>query len=241
MRMNLKSIGLGTALMAAGGSMAAAGASSLRGAPPVAKAIPLSTSTEVRLPGAVVVARKPTISEIVDIILSDSPPGARVATNGGTEEDRVASMLRVRTADRNLANRIASALVSEGKRSNIGTTLLVGILLTENPDLEPGATSPAGARGLMQVMPFHAGKWGCPSGDLFNVESNICHGVRILADELRHSRNLPSALQRYNGCVHGTNTPDCGLYASRVYRLARHSAVGPNEKVTAATPFAFGP
>ena len=59
----------------------------------------------------------------------------------------------------------------------------------------------------MQVMPFHAGKWGCGSADLFDIESNICHGVAVLADNLRGAKTLPKALLGYNGCVRGTNTP----------------------------------
>jgi soluble lytic murein transglycosylase-like protein len=89
----------------------------------------------------------------------------------------------------------------------------------------------------MQVMPFHAGNWGCSSSDLFEIDANICHGVQILADNLKHSRNLPAALQRYNGCVRGANTPDCYRYAGKVYRSARRTAVGLDGKVTATTPF----
>lgn len=197
----------------------------------------VSTKTaDLRLPGAVVVATRPSLSEILDLILGDrSFPDSRVAAT--KEEDRIAETLRSRTTDANRADSIAAALVREGKRSGIGATLLVGVLLTENPDLEPKATSSAGARGLMQVMPFHAGHWGCASSDLFDIESNICHGVRILADNLRHSRDLPTALLKYNGCVRGTNTPDCRRYARVVYRYARSEAVGPGGKVTASTPF----
>jgi hypothetical protein len=193
-------------------------------------------TADLRLPGAVVVATQPSLNEILDLILGErSFPGSRVVST--KEEDRIAAMLRSRTPDANRADRIAAALVREGKKSGIGATLLVGVLLTENPDLEPKATSSAGARGLMQVMPFHAGHWGCASSDLFDIESNICHGVRILADNMKHSRNLPAALLRYNGCVHGTSTPDCSRYARVVYRYARNEAVGPSGKVTASTPF----
>jgi soluble lytic murein transglycosylase-like protein len=166
------------------------------------------------LPAAVVVAKKPTLPDIVDLILGD-----RLPPRG--EQDRIASVLGKYTSDTDRANRIAAALVKEGRRRNIGTSLLVGVLLTENPGLDPRATSPVGARGLMQVMPFHAGKWGCGSTDLFDIESNICHGVAVLADNLKGARTLPSALLGYNGCVHGTNTPDCHRYPRTVYRLAR--------------------
>jgi len=201
---------------------------------------------EFRFAPAVVVATKPTLSEILDLILGEGGDRRTLAANArstdgalpeGSEEARIAALLRERTPDPERASRVAAALVREGRRANIGATLLVGVLLTENPDLEPRATSSVGARGLMQVMPFHAGNWGCSSSDLFDIDANICHGVQILADNLKHSRNLPAALQRYNGCVRGTNTPDCYRYAGKVYRSARRTAVGLEGKVTATTPF----
>jgi len=211
----------------------------------VATSQPLAAA-ELRFPAIVVVATRPTISEIVDLILGDGITRPALASNRtantgafpeGSEEARIASLLLKRTPDVGRVNRVAAALVREGRKANIGATLLVSVLLTENPDLEPRATSIVGARGLMQVMPFHAGKWGCGSNDLFDIDANICHGVQILADNLKHSRNLPAALQRYNGCVRGTNTPDCFRYAGKVYRYARRTAIGPDGKVTANTPF----
>jgi hypothetical protein len=190
-----------------------------------------AVASPLRLPGALVVAHRPSLNEIVDVILGESQ------ATSVTEEARIAAILKKRTSDANLADRIAKALVHEAKRASIGSTVLVGVLMAENPELEPRATSSVGARGLMQVMPFHAGKWGCATSDLFDIEANICHGVRILADNLKHSRNLPTALLRYNGCVRGTNTPDCHRYARTVYRYAQRSAVGPGGKVTKATPF----
>lgn len=188
--------------------------------------VPAVAVLSVPLAPAVVIARKPSLAEIVDLILGDRATDAgTVSADGkrasGSEEARIASVLRKYTTDSDRANRIAAALVREGHRRNIGSSLLVGVLLTENPDLDPRATSSVGARGLMQVMPFHAGKWGCGSGDLFNIESNICHGVAILADNLKGSKTLPAALLGYNGCVRGTNTPDCRRYPRIVYRLAR--------------------
>ena len=202
-------------------------------------------AAELRFAPALVVAKRPSLSEILDLILGGgTSPGLASSTSGtgetvpeGSEEAKIAAILRERTSDAGRANRVAAALIREGRRANIGATLLVGVLLTENPELEPRATSSVGARGLMQVMPFHAGNWGCSSSDLFDIDANICHGVQILADNLKHSRNLPAALQRYNGCVRGTNTPDCHRYAGKVYRSARRTAVGIDGKVTATTPF----
>lgn len=184
--------------------------------------------TSDSLPPAVVIARRPSLSEILDLVLRERPTaselaGSRQSTGEfpeGSDEAYVAGLLSHRTENRALVKRIAAAIVKEGRKRNVGTSLLVGVVLTENPWLDPRATSSVGARGLMQVMPFHAGKWGCGSRDLFDVESNICHGVAVLADNLYHAHTLPQALLGYNGCVRGTNTPDCWKYPRTVYRRA---------------------
>jgi soluble lytic murein transglycosylase-like protein len=88
----------------------------------------------------------------------------------------------------------------------------------------PGCTSPAGAVGIMQIMPFHSCRWGCSSRNLLNIESNICHGVNILASYIRTSPNLNKALLRYNGCVRGTNTPNCHTYPRKVLGYANHAS-----------------
>lgn len=119
--------------------------------------------------------------------------------------------------DRPHARRIALALVREGHRAGVDPRLLLAVMAVENPWLEPTAASFVGAIGLMQIMPFHAGAWGCAGVDLTDPETNICHGARILAHALvRSNGDLDRALLRYNGCVHGTNTPDCHLYPSKV-------------------------
>src|SRR5687768_12341206 len=191
---------------------------------------------------AVVVAAKPTLSDILDIILRERPTAADLASGKlsgefpkGSDEAHIASVLSRYSDDSNRVNRIAAALVKESRRRKIGSSLLVGVMLTENPWLDPRATSFVGARGLMQVMPFHAGQWGCGSSDLFDIDSNICHGVAVMADNLGRSKTLPQALLGYNGCVRGTNTPDCWRYPVKVFRQARKT-VDPAARVQ---PFAI--
>ena len=141
------------------------------------------------------------------------------------EISRVAYSLHKYTSDTVLARRIASAIVVQGGKKNIDPALLVGVLLTEDAQLDPNAKSSVGARGLMQVMPFHAGKWkGCTSADLFSIDSNICHGTSILADLIKRSPSVSTALQRYNGCVRGTNTPNCHTYSGKVLKFAEQAA-----------------
>lgn len=136
-----------------------------------------------------------------------------------TEEAfRIGQLLGRYTRDHRVAFRVADALVREGHKQHISPELLVGVLLTEDPDIDPRARSHVGARGLMQVMPFHSGKWGCGSADLYNIESNICHGVKILKQAISQTPNVRVALLRYNGCVRGRNTRDCHLYDDKVLR-----------------------
>ncbi len=146
-------------------------------------------------------------------------PASVVEASGSTEEAfRIGQVLVRHTANEGLAFRIADALVSEGARQRLRPELLVGILLTEDESLDPRAKSPVGAKGLMQVMPFHSGKWGCTSHDLFDVEGNICHGVKILKQAIAEAPSLRKGLLRYNGCVRGTFTRDCHTYDDKVLR-----------------------
>jgi soluble lytic murein transglycosylase-like protein len=169
----------------------------------------------LHLPPALVTAAAPGTEPF-------SPP-----TDSAAKEEikKVAYSLHKYTSDTVLAEKIAQAIVVEGGKKNIDPALLVGVVLTEDAKLDPKAKSFVGARGLMQVMPFHAGKWaGCPSKDLFAIDNNICHGVSILADLIKRSPSVSQALQRYNGCVRGTNTPNCHTYSGKVLKFAEQAA-----------------
>lgn len=166
------------------------------------------------------------------------PPALVSATAPGTEKytaptdeksklevARVQFALLKYTKDTVRAKEIATAVVAQGARKNISPALLVGILLTEDIKLRPTAQSFVGARGLMQVMPFHQGKWKeCGSGSLYEIDTNVCYGVSILADLIKRSPNVERALLRYNGCVRGTNTPHCHTYSGKVLAFAEQAA-----------------
>jgi soluble lytic murein transglycosylase-like protein len=124
------------------------------------------------------------------------------------------------TADRRMAGRVTRAVLHYARAHDVAPSLVAAVLVTENRTLKPRAESNVGARGLMQVMPMHAGMRGCPSRDLVNVENNICHGTRILRDKLTRAQTTRGALLRYNGCVAGTNTPDCWKYPHMVLKRA---------------------
>jgi len=62
------------------------------------------------------------------------------------------------------------------------------------------AVSSAGARGLMQIMPFWIKEIGHPRDNLFHPATNLWYGCYILRHYLdRSDGNLGMALRRYNG------------------------------------------
>jgi soluble lytic murein transglycosylase-like protein len=160
-----------------------------------------------------------------------SPPAVTVSDSLRAEAELTASQVRRPleqylarySADRVLVRRISRAVLRESRRQQVPPSLIAAVLVTENTTLTPAAESSVGAQGLMQVMPMHAGARLCNSADLVDVDSNICHGTMILARNLRATRSPAAALLRYNGCVRGTNTPDCYRYPAKV--LARASQV----------------
>jgi Transglycosylase SLT domain len=125
-----------------------------------------------------------------------------------------------RRADPEMANRVARAIVKEARELRISPSLLAGVLITENSRLEPETISHRGAIGLMQVMRFHAGVFDCDSDDLLQVESNICHGSRVFAGYLKRTKDVRSALLRYNGCIRSRATQSCRRYPGKVLREA---------------------
>lgn len=170
----------------------------------------------LRLPPALITAAKPGTEAYY---LSDDKTKEEV--------QRVKLVLLRHTKDTARAQQIATAMVLEGRKKNISPSLLIGVLLTEAADLNPRSRSFVGARGLMQIMPFHAGEWKkeCGDGtDLYDITTNICHGVAILASYMKRSPNIEKALLRYNGCVRGTNTPHCHTYSGKVLRYAERAA-----------------
>lgn len=154
------------------------------------------------------------------------PPAARIdsaalelAVTRSHAHGPLAQALARRTGNREMADRAASAVVREAERLRLSPSLLAAVLLIENAPLDSVAVSHQGAIGMMQVMPVHLGSFGCEA-DLVNVESNICHGARLLKHLVRRTGSLQVALKRYNGCVRGRNTPRCYRYPARVLRTA---------------------
>jgi hypothetical protein len=131
----------------------------------------------------------------------------------------VEAVLRKRGVNERTARQVAWPLVEHSYRRGLDPAFVTSIVLIESGG-KPTATSFVGARGLMQVMPLWAGHWRGCGRDLYDIEGNICHGTSILKWYLdRNPGDERRALLGYNGCVRGTNTPNCHTYPDKVTSL----------------------
>lgn len=106
----------------------------------------------------------------------------------------------------------------ESKRSGLEVSLVLGLIQVES-NFRKWAVSSAGARGLMQVMPF----WTRVIGDgdsakLFHMRTNLRFGCQILRHYLnRENGNLFMTLGRYNGSRGRSPYPDAVFANQRIY------------------------
>ena len=100
----------------------------------------------------------------------------------------------------------------EATRAELPPELVLAVIDVES-NFDRFAISHAGARGLMQVMPFWLDEIGRPDDDLFDIRTNLRMGCTILRHYLDRERgNRTRALARYNGSVGKT------WYPQRVFK-----------------------
>ncbi|MGH2331097.1 lytic transglycosylase domain-containing protein [Thermoanaerobacter mathranii] len=106
-----------------------------------------------------------------------------------------------------LKTRYDSIFDEAGKETNIDPLFLKAVAYVES-GLNPGATSPKGAAGIMQIMPETAQKLGVKN--IYDPEENIKAGakyLRMMSDMFNNNMELtlaaynagPQAVKQYNG------------------------------------------
>ena len=94
------------------------------------------------------------------------------------------------------ANSIPAEIARRAQMYGIPANLALAVAHVES-GFSQGAVSPAGAIGVMQLMPGTAGELGV---DPYNWRQNIDGGVRYLAEKVKqYHGNVNEALQAYNG------------------------------------------
>jgi soluble lytic murein transglycosylase-like protein len=89
-------------------------------------------------------------------------------------------------------------IFAASRRRNVNPALVAAIVRTESA-FDPQAVSKKGARGLMQLMPATALRFGAHPEELFDAEINLETGVTYLGDLItRYSDDLPLILAAYN-------------------------------------------
>lgn len=101
----------------------------------------------------------------------------------------------------------------ESSRVNVAPELVLALIEVESA-FDEFAISVAGARGLMQVMPFWLDEIGLSDKNLFKIRTNLRMGCTILRHYLDiESGNLTRALARYNGSLGRNTYPNKVLHA----------------------------
>jgi soluble lytic murein transglycosylase-like protein len=96
----------------------------------------------------------------------------------------------------------------EATRAGLDPQLVLGVILVES-GFKKYAISQAGARGLMQVMPFWVGLIGRSTDNLFHLRTNLRYGCVILRHYLDlENGDLFRALGRYNGSLGRAEYPN---------------------------------
>jgi soluble lytic murein transglycosylase-like protein len=103
----------------------------------------------------------------------------------------------------------------ESMRAGLDPHLVLAVIDVESK-FRKYAVSTAGARGLMQVMPFWVKEIGEPGHNLFLERLNLRYGCTILRHYLDRERgNMANALARYNGSLGKDDYPARVLKAWR--------------------------
>lgn len=125
-----------------------------------------------------------TISEISDVI---------VRALGGISNAKSASSISASGSD---LERIENAVTAASKKYGVSSDLIRAIIKTES-NYNSNAVSSAGAKGLMQLMPYNLASYGV--SDPFNIEENIHAGTKHIKSYLEnYGYDVNMALAAYN-------------------------------------------
>ena len=136
-------------------------------------------------------------------------------TEGRAWLTAMSQRLARRFPDRTLREELLVTVHYEAKRAGLDPQMVLGLIQVESA-FRKYAVSTAGARGLMQVMPFWTNVIGNKEDNLFHLRTNLRFGCVILRHYLDMEKgDLFRALGRYNGSLGRPEYPNMVLSAWR--------------------------
>jgi soluble lytic murein transglycosylase-like protein len=155
---------------------------------------------------------------------TDPEPQAQAARPG--EASRLRALAEFLAKRYKVSQAITFDLVtmahSAGQQVGLDPLLIIAVMAVESR-FNPIAESVAGAKGLMQVIPkYHVEKFREFGGEkyaVFDPETNILVGSRILKDYISETGSLPAALQLYVGATSEQEDPYIGKVMTEKQRL----------------------
>jgi soluble lytic murein transglycosylase-like protein len=143
-----------------------------------------------------------------------------------------------RFKDEDAAREFLALVRYEAQRAGLDPHLVLAVIEVESR-FRKYAVSKAGARGLMQVMPFWVKELGTPGQNLFHERTNLRYGCTILRHYLDRERgNVSNALGRYNGSLGKPEYPNLVLRALRErWALGAQAFAGGVERVASSRNF----
>ena len=134
--------------------------------------------------------------------------------------DAMSHKLERRMPDRALREQFLVTVHYEAKRAGLDPQLVLGLIQVESA-FRKYAVSTAGARGLMQVMPFWVKVIGGNDDNLFHLRTNLRFGCVILRHYIDIEKgDLYRALGRYNGSLGRPEYPNMVLGAWKQWEFA---------------------
>ena len=138
-------------------------------------------------------AALPAVAQVKLVVRSD---GKKVIYNVGASGGGKVSDLRWLAKQRDRRSQYDRMIERYADQFNVDPILVRAVIQVES-DFNPQCTSGKGARGLMQLIPETAQRYGVK--DIYDPEQNIRGGVAYLSDLLgMFSYDLPRALAAYN-------------------------------------------
>jgi len=113
----------------------------------------------------------------------------------------MSTRLKSRVPDDSARLELLKNIHYEAKRADLAPELVLAVINTES-NFDRWAISHAGARGLMQIMPFWLKEIPQAGDNLFDIRTNLRFGCTILKHYLKREKgDFQRALARYNGSL----------------------------------------